>query len=168
VLAEFERPGLAWLKPWLDRHDTFSFTRNPFARGVAFGLFCGLIPGPLQIIAAAALCVLFRGNVIASVVATFYTNPLTIIPLYVAAFHIGDAVLPGVYDLPKWSGGAGGNGFFTALSEWIHAMGWPLVVGLPALAIAIAGVGYALTQIVWLLPVLRRAKRMRDRAQSSV
>jgi uncharacterized protein len=167
VLAEFERPGLSWLKPWLDQHDVFSFTRNPFAKGVAFGLFCGLIPGPLQIVATTVLCAIFRGNVIAGVVASFYTNPLTIIPLYVVAFHIGDAVLPGVHDLPAWSGGAGGNGFFTALVEWIKAMGWPLVVGLPTLALFVSVNGYAITQIIWLTPVMRRAKRMHNRKIAS-
>jgi uncharacterized protein len=163
VLAEFERPGLAWLKPWLDQHDVFSFTRHPLAKGVAFGLFCGLIPGPLQIVGATLMCIVFRGNIIAAVVATFYTNPVTIIPLYIAAFHLGDAVLPGVYDLPAWTGGEGGDGFFTALAAWVKAMGWPLVVGLPTLAAMIAATGYALIQFIWLRPVVRRAKRMQRR-----
>jgi uncharacterized protein len=163
VLSEFERPGLAWMKNWLDGHDVFAFTRNPLAKGIAFGLFCGLIPGPLQVLSTGLLCALFRGNIIAGVVATFYTNPLTIIPLYMAAFALGDALLPGLHDMPAWSGGAGGDGFFNALLQWVKAMGWPLAVGLPALALAVALIGYLIIQILWLLPVMKRARRMRNK-----
>jgi len=152
----------AWMKSWLDGHEVFSFTRHPLAKGIAFGLFCGLIPGPLQVLGCSLLCILFRGNVIAGVAATFFTNPLTIIPLYVVAFHLGDAVLPGTYNLPPWSGGQGGVGFFEGLITWFKAMGWPLVVGLPLLALMIACTGYVLTQFLWLRPVIRRARRMRQ------
>ena len=161
VLSEFDRPGLAWMKTWLDGHDVFSFTRHPLAKGVAFGLFCGLIPGPLQVLGASVLCILFRGNIIAGVVATFLTNPVTIIPLYVVAFHLGDAVLPGTHSIPPWSGGNGGASFFEALLTWVKAMGWPLIVGLPLLALMLACTGYVLTQFLWLRPVMKRAKRRR-------
>ena len=161
VLAEFDRPGLSWMKSWLDGHDVFSFTRHPLAKGIAFGLFCGLIPGPLQVLGASLLCILFRGNIIAGVTATFLTNPLTIIPLYIVAFHLGDAVLPGTHSLPAWSGGVGGASFFEAVMIWVKAMGWPLIVGLPLLALMISCTGYVLTQFFWLRPVVKRAKRMR-------
>ena len=60
VLAELDRPALAWAKPWLDRHELFSFTRRPLARGLAIGLLCGLIPGPLQVAFTLVLCSLLR------------------------------------------------------------------------------------------------------------
>lgn len=163
MLAEFDRPALSWLKSWLDQHDVFSFSREPLAKGIAFGLFCSLIPGPLQIIAAAALCVLFRGNALAAASATLLSNPLTIVPLYVLAFKIGALILPGAHVLPPWRGETGDSGFFTALIDWVQAMGWPLVVGLPTLALFIASWGYAMTQILWIRPILKRAKRMRMR-----
>jgi uncharacterized protein len=167
VLNEFDRPGLAWMKNWLDGHDVFSFTRHPLAKGIAFGLFCGLIPGPLQVLGASLLCILVRGNIIAGVVATFLTNPFTIIPLYIVAFHLGAAVLPGVHSIPPWSGGLGGASFFEALMTWVKAMGWPLVAGLPLLALMIACTGYVLTQFLWLQPVIKRAKRMRQSCVAS-
>ena len=37
ILAELDRPSLAWAKPWLDRHELFAFTRRPLARGLAIG-----------------------------------------------------------------------------------------------------------------------------------
>lgn len=160
VLAEFERPGLAWAKPWLDQHDILSFNRNPLAKGIAIGLFCGLIPGPLQILGSLLICIFVRGNIIAAAVATFYTNPFTIVPLYALAFKIGSMVVPGAHHLPAWNGDAG---TFTALVEWVQALGWPLIVGLPTMGLLFAFWGYALTQVLWLRPVIARARRMRMR-----
>lgn len=35
------------IRPWVDQHDILSFSRNPLAKGLAFGLLCGLLPlGP--------------------------------------------------------------------------------------------------------------------------
>jgi uncharacterized protein len=163
VLAEFERPGLGWAKPWLDRHDVFSFNRNPLAMGIAIGLFCGLIPGPLQILGSILLCSWLRGNIIAAAVATFYTNPFTIVPLYALAFEIGSLVMPGSQALPPWNKDVSA---FSALVEWVRAMGWPLVVGLPTMGLLFASWGYALTQILWLRPVIARARRMKHRRRS--
>lgn len=160
VLAEFERPGLAWAKPWIDSHDVFSFTRNPLAKGIAIGLFCGLIPGPLQILGSLLLCSMLRGNIIAAAVATFYSNPFTIVPLYALAFEIGSFIIPGSHALPPWNKEVSA---FAALVEWIRALGWPLIVGLPTMGLIFASWGYALTQILWLKPVIARAKRMRAR-----
>src|SRR6185312_13893711 len=79
---------------WLRRHlpsladpDLWHLNRHSTARGVAIGLACGLIPGPVQAIAAALGCVMCRGNLPIAVATTFYTNPLTIVPLYAAAWH---------------------------------------------------------------------------------
>lgn len=163
VLEQFERPGLAWAKPWLDGHDLFSFNRNPLAKGIAIGLFCGLIPGPLQILGALFLCSFLRGNVIAAAVATFYTNPFTIVPLYALAYQIGSFMIPGSQSLPPWNDQIS---VFAALVEWVKAMGWPLVIGLPTMGLFFASWGYAIVQILWLRPVIARARRMRARRNS--
>lgn len=52
--------------------------RRSAAGGVAVGLFCGLIPGPLQMVGAAIVCVLLRVNLPLALVTTLYTNPFTI------------------------------------------------------------------------------------------
>ena len=89
VLANLNNPFLRTMRPWLEQHDVLSFTREPLARGVAIGMLCGLIPGPLQILGSFGLCAWLRGNAIAAALATAYTNPLTIVPLYWLAFQIG-------------------------------------------------------------------------------
>jgi uncharacterized protein len=164
VLAELDRPWLAWAKPWLDRRDLFAFNRRPLAMGVAIGLFCGLIPGPLQVAATIVMCSLLRGNIVAGVVTTFYTNPLTIIPLYIAAFHIGDYLLPGVYTLQPFTDVKfGGAEWVRAVTSWVQSLGWPLAVGLPVMGLWFAVNGYWLVNYLWLRPVNARRRRMKAR-----
>ena len=47
VRGHMDRPWLLRLQPWLEQRALFRFQRQPLARGVAAGMFCGLIPGPL-------------------------------------------------------------------------------------------------------------------------
>lgn len=162
VLDSLNSHWLRGLRPWLDQHDVFSFTREPLARGVAIGMLCGLIPGPLQILGSLGLCAWLRGNAMAAALATLFTNPLTIVPLYWLAFQIGAFLLPGQQTLPPFVAPQGGLGAWAVgLGEWMTALGWPLLLGLPVLAILLAANAYALIQIFFLTPVIRRARRMR-------
>lgn len=162
VLGSLNGRWLRGLRPWLDQHDVFSFTREPLARGVAIGMLCGLIPGPLQVLGSLVLCAWLRGNVIAAALTTAYTNPLTIVPLYWLVFQIGAFLLPGHRLMPPFVAPEGGMGAWAVgLGEWMGALGWPLLVGLPVLAGLLATSTYALVQIFFLMPVIRRARRMR-------
>ena len=60
-----DRSWLAQFQPWLEQRALFRFQRQPLARGVAAGMFCGLIPGPLQIPGTLLVCAWLRGNVVA-------------------------------------------------------------------------------------------------------
>ena len=156
-----QRGRLAPLQPWLEQRALFRFQRQPLARGVAAGLFCGLIPGPLQIPGTLLVCAWLRGNIVAGGVATFYTNPLTTVPLYALAFYLGALVMPGTQTLPAWSSVAPGGEFSVqALGAWIQALGMPLLVGLPALGLLLAALGYATVQLLWLAPALQRKRRL--------
>ncbi len=155
VLASLNGPLLSRWRPWLDQHEVFNFNRNPLALGVAIGMFCGLIPGPLQIGATLLLCAWWRGNLIAGAIATFYTNPLTIVPLYALAWQIGQWVLPGNHTLPT-IGGPGNGHWASDVLHWMQALGWPLAAGLPLLGLGLALLAWLLVQGFWLAPVYRR------------
>jgi len=164
VLDSLNNPWLRGMRPWLDRHDVFSFTREPLARGVAFGMLCGLIPGPLQVLGSLGMCAWLRGNAIAAALTTAYTNPLTIVPLYWLAFQIGAFLLPGQHDMPPFEVPHGDfSQWASGLAEWMTALGWPLLLGLPVLATLLAAIAYVLVQMFFLMPVIRRARRMRAR-----
>ncbi|BEP93719.1 hypothetical protein GmRootA79_21030 [Acidovorax sp. A79] len=159
--VHLDRGWLARLRPWLERRELFRFQRQPLARGVAAGMFCGLIPGPLQIPGTLLVCAWLRGNVVAGGVATFYTNPFTTVPLYALAFYLGALVMPGTQTLPPWSSVAPGGDFSVqAMAAWIQALGTPLLVGLPTLGLLLAALGYAVVQVLWLAPALQRKRRL--------
>ena len=142
--------------------------RHSVACGVAIGLFCGLIPGPLQMLAAAILCVLRRANLPVALLATLYTNPLTIVPLYLVAFAIGGFVTrsEAAFVRPPdidWQAPAAA---LDAYWQWLLALGLPLLVGLPLLAGLLAGTGYLLTKVAWRAWLLHELRQRRARHES--
>lgn len=160
VRGSMDRPWLLRLQPWLEQRALFRFQRQPLARGVAAGMFCGLIPGPLQLPGTLLACAWLRGNVVAGGVATFYTNPLTIVPLYALAFYLGALVMPGEQVMPAWGSVAPGGEFtLQALAAWVQALGVPLLVGLPGLGVLLAALGYVTVHILWLAPAVQRGRR---------
>ncbi len=160
VLAQLDHPALAWAKPMMVSRRLLAFTRRGTARGVAIGFLAGAIPGPLQVISALGLCVLFRANVAAAVIATCYSNPFTIVPIYWVAHALGRAIIPGDDAAPTLAGFSklSEGGWIADFTIWASALGKPLFVGLPVLAISLAVASYFLTQCVWAQAARKRAR----------
>lgn len=171
--------GNRWLAPF---HSTllhprlWHLNRHSAAGGVAVGLFCGLIPGPFQMIFAALCAVFFRINLPLALITTLYTNPLTIVPLYVVAFGLGRIVLGvfghggGEFVHPPEYGDVGAEtllAWIAALGDWVWHLGAPLAVGLPLLAGFLAIDGYLVVYVAWRVYLIRawrrRARHRRDR-----
>ena len=140
--------------------------RRSAAGGVAVGMFCGLIPGPLQMLGAGIAAVLFRVNLPTALLSTLYTNPLTIVPLYLVAYQIGSLVLgagggkPAVAP-PDWAW-TDVRGSIDALGQWALGLGAPLALGVFLLACLLAAIGYATVRVLWNIH-LRRAWMARRR-----
>jgi uncharacterized protein (DUF2062 family) len=142
--------------------------RDSVAGAVAIGLFAGLVPGPLQMLTALLLAIPLRRNVPVALLMTLYTNPFTIVPLYLLAYGYGSLLLGGGHPLPRiapfemdW-----GNFFdsMLRLADWTLALGKPLAVGLVALGLTLAALGYLAVRLGWRAYVVlawraRRAKR---------
>lgn len=149
-----------WLRPFdaaLRHPRLWHLNRHSAAGGIAVGLFCGLIPGPLQMPGAAVAALLLRVNLPLALVCTLYTNPFTIVPLYYLAYRIGalfsangDSFTPPPE--PDWSTPAD---WLAALFDWLIALGQPLAIGLPLLAAGLAGLGYTTVKALWRLHLLR-------------
>ena len=147
------------------RHpNLWHLNRHSVAGGVAVGMFSGLVPGPLQMLTAALLAVPLRVNLPVALVTTLYTNPFTIGPLYLLAYLIGRLIMGGegapLSPPPEmeWSRlGASLEAFL----DWVLSMGAPLAVGLLALALALAALGYACVQIGWRAYVIRAWRQRR-------
>jgi uncharacterized protein len=151
---------VACLGPRIQHHNLWHLNRRGVAGGVAAGLFAGLIPGsnPVQFLAASLLAVTFRVNLPIAVAVTLYSNPLTIVPLYFAAFKLGQlALLQGGGELPSVALALEGKGFrewIPTAFEWLASVGKPLLVGLPLLAIILAFVGYFAVVWAWRIHVM--------------
>jgi uncharacterized protein (DUF2062 family) len=60
------------------------------ARSLAIGVAIGLvIPVGLQSVASVPIALFFRCNLILTLVGTLISNPVTLLPLYYIAYHIG-------------------------------------------------------------------------------
>lgn len=148
---------IAWCGPWLKHHNLWHLHRRSVAGGVAVGLFAGLVPGPLQIITGVLLSILFRVNLPVAALTTFYTNPLTIVPLYYLAYRLGSLVtfqnngdhLPTSFSMS----GHDMTSWIPALIDWMISLGKPLAVGLPLLALLLAAIGYVVVDGAWRLQV---------------
>lgn len=153
----------------LHHPNLWHLNRKSVSGGVAAGMFAGLVPGsnPVQFAAAAMLAIAFRVNLPVAVVVTLYTNPFTIVPLYVLAYEIGSlffasnqAALSYPPAVDWWQIGASIEAYFA----WLLALGKPLALGLLVLAAGLAIVGYVAVQLAWRTHTIlawrrRKAKR---------
>ena len=164
--------GNRWLAPFentLLHPRLWHLNRHSAAGAVAAGMFCGLIPGPLQMLGAAICAVIFRVNLPLAMLTTLYTNPFTIVPLYIVAYAIGQWALPGenrhFVSPPEW-GDMGLLAWAHALIDWMIGLGTPLAMGLVLLASGLAVAGYFTVLLAWRI-YLMNAWRRRSRRPAS-
>lgn len=142
----------------LQHHNLWHLHRRSVAGGVAVGLFAGLIPGsnPVQFFFAALFAVMFKVNLPVAVATTLYSNPFTVVPLYLAAYAIGELVMgtdanrslpqTELHLMDKSIGE-----WIPALADWIISQGKPLLVGLLLLALLLSFAGYFVVRGAWRL-----------------
>jgi uncharacterized protein (DUF2062 family) len=157
-----------WLRPFrtsLLHPRLWHLNRHSAAGGVAAGLFCGLIPGPFQMLGAALCAVVFRCNLPLALFVTLYTNPLTIVPLYLLAYQIGRFAIgdgSGFLMPPAFTAGDI-LGWTSAMQTWMLAVANPLAIGLVLLAGGLAVIGYFGIKAVWRLYLLAAWRRRKAR-----
>lgn len=148
--------------------DLWRLSCRSVAGGVAVGLFCGLVPGPFQMLVAALAALVLRVNLPLALFTTLYTNPLTIIPLYLVAFKLGQWVVgdgKSVFVAPPDFVFSDVLGSLRHLYDWLYGLGQPLGIGLILLASLLAAAGYLLVWSLWRLHVLRYQFRRRRRTK---
>lgn len=161
-----------WLAPFANtllHQRLWHLNRHSAAGAVAAGLFCGLIPGPLQMLGAAICAIIFRVNLPLAMLTTLYTNPFTIVPLYIVAFSLGQWALPGEsrhFVAPPEPGEDGLIAWLHALSDWMIGLGAPLALGLVLLASGLAAIGYFAVRLAWRIYLIRAWHRRHQRLAS--
>jgi hypothetical protein len=138
--AVLAKPWAAPFRRWLGHPNLWHLNRRSVPGAVAIGLFAGLVPGPLQMLSALLIAIPWRKNIPVALIVTLYTNPLTIVPLYLLAFEYGKFLLSarGTFVPP-----------FEMSLEWMLSMGKPLALGLVALALTLGALGYVAAACAW-------------------
>lgn len=147
-----------WLKvlaPYLADTKLWHWSRRGVAAGVAIGLFVGLLIPVAQILLAAVAAVVLRANIPVAAAATFITNPLTVPPIYYAAYYLG-----------TWATGSAAPAALSladpaSIWENIGTIGMPLFAGLGIAATTLALASYLLISQAWAWRVALKRRNSR-------
>jgi uncharacterized protein (DUF2062 family) len=151
-----------WLRPVAHRilvPHLWRFNRRSVPRGVALGLFSGVLFPFAHMGIAAVLALPFRANVPTAVGTTLLNNPITIVPLMAGAYKVGHWVLRLDRDVPgrPLASNVKAN---EGILHWLVAQGGPsAIVGLVIIALVLAFVGYFVTALFWRLKIARKWRR---------
>ena len=142
-----------FLGPWIQHPNLWHLNKRSVDGGIAVGLATGLVPGPLQMLAATILAAVFRVNLPLALVTTFYTNPFTIVPLYLLAYSLGGLVTGEsiknvtVPDF-EWGLSTLYDNVVTFI-DWMLSLGNTLIIGLLIEVILFAAAGYIIVRLGW-------------------
>jgi uncharacterized protein (DUF2062 family) len=150
LLRRIHRPG---------RRSWWSLSRSAVSRGVAVGLFFGVITPVAQLAFAIPAAIALRANVGIAALCTLVSNPLTIPFLYLWAYRFGTLLAPASADVAedaRATESAASHSYDVAdwpsvLIDWFSQIALPFVAGLVTLAAVTACAGYFGVQLVWRL-----------------
>ena len=156
---------LRWLGPRIHDPLLWHVNRRSVARGVAMGVFFGLMIPIAQIPAAAIASLLLRGNLWIAAVSTLVSNPLTYGPLYYFAYRLGAGVIgtrtPADLTADDVEQPMRMIDSLAQAWAWITGIGQPLLVGMLIMAVTGAFIAYWGTQLVWRMRVTAKWRRLR-------
>lgn len=141
------------------RSELWRMTRRSVPRGVALGLFVGVMIPLAHFVVAAFLAVFVRANIPAAMLATFIGFPVIYVALVAIAYRMGEWLLhldamTGIQPL--------GETMQTTqtdhLLQRITGAGLETALGLFVLACLFSAVGYGLTVVFWRWWVARKRR----------
>ena len=124
-------------------------SRRSVPRGVAVGLFVAIIMPFMHTVIAALLAIPTRANVAVAAVITLVVNPLTMGPMYYAAYHIGAWELHHDSRLVDPDAAAQISGELSRLLFWVHHASGPIAVGILTMAVFAASLSYLAASLAW-------------------
>ncbi|MGH8494072.1 MAG: DUF2062 domain-containing protein [Moraxellaceae bacterium] len=160
-------PSLRFMGNRLADPSLWHLNRRSAAGAVFWGLFCSMLPMPLQMVPATALALLFRVNLPLTVALVWISNPITALPLLWLACWVGSLLLgqpmPTVTELGSWLSSLGIAGHHSPqLSRYLA----PVALGALCTGFTMACTGYLLMRLFWRWHVVR-AWRQRQQARKN-
>nr|MBS0020924.1 DUF2062 domain-containing protein [Gammaproteobacteria bacterium] len=149
----------------LQNPDLWHLNRNSVAGGVSIGLFIAFVPVPFQMLLAAAAAMASGCNLPIAVLMVWVTNPLTIPPLFFAAYKLGAWLLDETPRAIEFSIS------FHWLATKLATVWKPLLLGCLVIGTSSAAFGNATVRLVWRLHVLHRwnaRRQQRGRQESTL
>ena len=141
----------------LHDHRLWHLHRHSVALGVSIGLFLAFAPVPFQMVLAAAAAIVVRCNLPIAVAAVWVSNPLTIPPLFYAAYRVGAVLLNQSPQALQFQLS------FGWLMAKIGEIWQPLLLGCAVLGLATAAAGNVAVRLLWRLHVIQRWKARKAR-----
>lgn len=154
-----DHPHLRRFGARLHDGNLWHLNRRSVSGGVALGLFCALLPLPLQMFIAGGLAIWLRVNLPISALLVWITNPLTLGPVWYVSYRIG-AWLMGLPARDIQFSLSLENLLVTMREVWI-----PLALGSVVLGALLALLGFALVRLAWRLHVLHQRRQTLKRCQ---
>lgn len=141
----------------LHEPNLWHMNRKSVSMAFLVGFFFMWVPLPSQMILAAGTAILLRCNLPISVALVWITNPLTMGPMFYAAYVLGN-----------WMLGIPPNHIeFEASFEWIsqemEIIWQPFLLGCFTLGVSSATLGYTGIRLLWRLHVINYLKEKRQR-----
>ncbi len=135
-----------WLAPFASLlHDPnlWGIRRRTVVPAFALGLFVSYLPFPGHMLIAALLALMFRVNIPVAAAAVWTSNPITMGPMYFAAYELGQRLLgeekkPFKFEMT-----------FDWLINGFIAIWQPLILGCLILGLALAFLGYIFLDLAW-------------------
>jgi uncharacterized protein (DUF2062 family) len=155
------------LRPFASRlsHSSlWRMTRRSVPRGVAIGLFVAVIIPVMHTVIAAILAIPARANVAIAALFTLVVNPVTIPPLYYAAYRIGSWELHHDSSLVNPAAAERFSSELGRLLFWLHQASGSIAVGILTIAVAMALLGYLGSALVWRFWSHNRWRRRRAKS----
>lgn len=161
-----------WLRPLAQRilHSSlWRMNRRSVPRGVALGMFTGILIPMGQIPASAVLALPLRANVPAAALTTFFTNPITTPFLFILYYKLGAWTLAVTGKAAAAAQVSTTSEVGSGWSAWLHWLaadyGLPTALGMFLCSIIGGVAGYVITALAWRWWVASKwHRRSRERA----
>ena len=157
-----------WVRPFAHsvlRPDLWRFNRRSVPRGMALGLFVGILI-PFAHSAVAALTAVFvRANVPMAIASTWVSNPATWIIIFPSAYKIGEALLhaDAMTSIAPMAS-AMHETEMDRLLQQITGKGLDTALGLFVIATVLAAIGYLASSFGWRWWIMRKRRARLARA----
>ena len=149
-----ETSQLRPFKRFLHHPCLWHLNRRTVSGAVAIGLFCAYLPMPMEMLAAAALAIIFKVNLPISVSLVWVSNPVTWVPMYGAGYLLGAKIL-----------GMEAVKYDDMTMTWLMSQVVPLWLGSIILGSLLSLTGYLLTRAMWRIYAVKSWQKRRNRKE---